>query len=120
MLVILGLVLSLIGRQRPPSSARLELEGASRSLASELQLARSRAIAENRIVAVTVTQTAFARDGAPPQPLPPRITATPPGTILFAPDGSASGGSITLRDGTRVARVSVAWLTGQVAATLLP
>ena len=37
------------------------------------------------------------------------------GDIRFNPDGSSSGGRITLTDGNRVMMVGVDWLTGRVS-----
>jgi ribose transport system permease protein len=34
--------------------------------------------------------------------------------VEFAPDGSSTGGTITLRDGARVVRITIDWLTGRV------
>jgi general secretion pathway protein H len=118
-LAIIGLALGLLGAQPPARSARLELDGAARSLAQSLQLARARAIAENRSVAVTIGSAAYMRDGQAPQPFPPRIKAVETGTIRFAPDGSASGGELTLRGDSGAVQVSVAWLTGRVSTHAL-
>jgi general secretion pathway protein H len=116
-LAVLGLVLGFLGMQRPMRSARLELEGAARALTGALQLARSRAIAENRSVAVTIGPASYAWDGGTPHPLPARIVARDTGTIAFAANGSSSGGAITLQAGDRVAMVTVEWLTGRVSAS---
>src|SRR4051812_48802889 len=82
-LAILGLMLGFLGLQRPMRSTRLELEGAARALAGALQLARSRAIAENRSVAVTIGSMAYSWDDGAPRPLPARIMAREAGTIAF-------------------------------------
>jgi general secretion pathway protein H len=116
-LAVLGLVLGILGMQRPMRSARLELEGAARALTGALQLARSRAIAENRSVALTVDHVSYAWDGGAPHPLPERIVARDSATIAFAANGSSSGGAIALQAGDRVAMVTVEWLTGRVSTT---
>jgi general secretion pathway protein H len=118
-LAIFGLVLGLLGAQPQARSARLELDGTARSLVQSLQLARARAIAENRSVAVTIGPTAHMRDGQAPQPFPPRIKAIETGIIRFAPDGSASGGKLTLHGESGAVQVSVAWLTGRVTTQAL-
>jgi prepilin-type N-terminal cleavage/methylation domain-containing protein len=116
-LAVLGLVLGVLGSQRPMRSARLELDGAARALTGTLQLARSRAIAENRVVAVTIGPASYAYDGGAPQPLPARVVARDVATIAFAANGSSSGGTIALQAGDRVAMVTVEWLTGRVSTT---
>jgi prepilin-type N-terminal cleavage/methylation domain-containing protein len=116
-LAVLGLVLGFLGLQRPTRSARLELEAAARALTGALQLARSRAIAENRSVTVTIGPASYAWDGGVPRPLPARIVARDAATIAFAANGSSSGGAITLQAGERVAMVKVEWLTGRVSTS---
>ncbi|SDB74768.1 general secretion pathway protein H [Belnapia rosea] len=118
-LAILGLVLSLLAAQPPARSARLELDGTARSLVQSLQLARARAIAANHSVAVTISPAGHRRDGQAPQPFPPGIRAIETGIIRFAPDGSASGGALTLRGEGGAVQVSVAWLTGRVTTQAL-
>lgn len=118
-LAILGLVLSLFGAQPSARSARLELHGAARTLVQSLQLARAGAIAGNHSVAVTISPAGYRRDGQAPQSFPPGIKATETGIIRFAPDGSASGGELTLRGEVGAVQVSVAWLTGRVSTQAL-
>jgi general secretion pathway protein H len=60
--------------------------------------------------------------GHPVAPQLPHLPATmavsvqaPPGGIIFAPDGSASGGRVRLGNGASAIVVSIDWLTGRVA-----
>lgn len=113
-MAVLGLVLLLAGLHRPVRGDGLAVDLAARDLAGALQLARSRAIRENRVVAVTLGPAAYSIDGAPPHPLPADLAAAPP-ALLFAPQGGSSGGVIALRSGARARTVRVDWLTGRVS-----
>jgi general secretion pathway protein H len=104
-IAIMGLVMAMVANFRQPHSQWLETQTAARQVAEAMRDARGQAIAEGRPVA----------------PLLPRLPASvamavqaPPGGIVFAPDGSASGGRILLTGGGQIA-VSVDWLTGRVA-----
>lgn len=127
-LVVLGLLVGLVVTRGPMRSAALELRAASSELAQGLRAARARAIALNRPVSLTldVAARSFQVDGAPARLLPPRLdlSATVAGGeaargrlagIAFEPDGSSTGGRITLADGGRHVAVGVNWLTGRVS-----
>jgi general secretion pathway protein H len=127
-LAILGLALALITGYKPPWSSGLGLKGTATELASGLRLARSQAILRNRQVALDVDLTRHryrVGDGAP-QPLPSNLAITlltvsgenrgrTEGNIRFNPDGSSTGGRISLADGQRRIAVGVDWLTGRVS-----
>jgi len=117
-LVILGLALSITAGFIPRRNTGLELTVASENLAGTLRLARSRAIAENGPVIVAVAPdthrvvvNGVARIVAPAIVL----SMTGPGTIRFAPDGSASGGGIRLQGAGSARLVRVDWFTGRVS-----
>ncbi len=104
-IAIMGLVLTMVAGFRQPHSQWLETQTAARQVAEAMRDARGEAITE----------------GHPVAPVLPRLPASvaiavqaPPGGIVFAPDGSASGGRILLTGGGQIA-VSVDWLTGRVA-----
>jgi general secretion pathway protein H len=113
-LVIVGLVLAIVAARGPMHSSRLDVEVAGRDLAGALRLARSRAIAVNRPIAVAIAADRFQIDGMTPQGLPANVAVAGTSEIRFAPDGSSSGGSITLQAANRRITISVNWLTGQV------
>jgi general secretion pathway protein H len=119
-MAILGLVLTLMGTRGPVRSERLDLDGATRDLAGALQLARSRAIVQNRPVAVSLEAAGYSLDAEPPRRLSATIAAADRHSIVFAPNGSSSGGAIMLRAGSRGATLEVAWLTGRVTLAAGP
>jgi general secretion pathway protein H len=105
-IAIMGLVLAMVTSFRQPRSQWLQNQTAARQISEALRDAHGQAIAE----------------GHPVAPLLPHLPATmavsvqaPPGGIVFAPDGSASGGRILLGNGASEIVVSVDWLTGRVA-----
>ena len=126
-LAVLGLALVLITGYRAPWSSALGLTGTAAELASGLRMARSQAIAENRPVAVALDLAGHryrVGDGRL-QPLPVNLSielltvagesrGRTEGDIRFNPDGSSTGGRISLADGRRRIAVGVDWLTGKV------
>jgi general secretion pathway protein H len=119
-IAILGLVLGLVGLRGPTRSARLDLDVAVRELAGSLQLARSRAIVQNRSVEVTLDRSSYSLDGAAPRPLLATVVAANHRTITFSPPGGSSGGIVTLQVGDRRVAVQAAWLTGHVSIVAAP
>jgi general secretion pathway protein H len=111
---------------RGPSTA--DLKAASRTLAAGLRQAQSVAMATRRDATLTldlearefaVTGTEGAR--ALPEGLELKLftaqseaTSESRGSIRFYPDGSSTGGRITVASGERRYLVDVDWLTGRV------
>jgi len=131
-LAILGFALGLVLTHGPVRSAAVETRAAASTIAGNLRLARTRALAEARPVAISI-DPAMHRvqvEGQPPATLPVAVGfnyVDPAGkpvageTVLrFAPDGSASGGAIELVDGNRRAEIGIDWLTGRVRITDKP
>ena len=116
-MAILGAVLGLVGLRGPIRGERLGVDAAARELAGSLQVARSRAIMQNRPVAILVGTASYGLDGEPPRPLPANTMAPAGGLIAFAANGSSSGGTILLQSGDRRATVTVHWLTGRVSVS---
>ena len=117
-LVVLALIGGIVLARGPLRSPTLDLRACARGMAASMRLARADAIAADRDRAFSVD--AAARDygvgDGPRHALPAGVDIegrTAP--ILFHPDGSASGGAVTLADGGRRIAVRVDWLTGQVA-----
>lgn len=126
-LVILALVAAFV----VPSlggGATLELKSAARSLAAGLRLTRNRALNDHRstALALDVVKREFQLPGEQSaRKLPKRIdivlfTARSEqqsgerGSIRFFPDGSSTGGRITLSIDSLRYLVNVDWLTGRV------
>ena len=112
-IVVLGMVAGLVMIKRPWGSAGLDTDATVRSLVDGLRLARSRAITQERDVAVETMPSGFSVDGGSPQLLPPHQALTA-ARVVFLPDGGSTGGSVLLSTGQRRIAVSVSWLTGRV------
>ncbi len=129
-LAILGFALALISGYKPPWSSGLGVRGAAVQLAGGLRLARSEAIARNQRIAFELDLGAngFRVGTGKMQQVPSRLSISlltivgerrdgTTGDIRFNPDGSSTGGRITISDGTRAASVGVDWLSGRVSVT---
>ena len=128
-LVVIGLLTALAVPRFAGVLPGARLEEGARRLAGGLREARSVAVVDNAEVRFTLDGRAgrYAIGGRPgSEPLPggmaiSLVTGTTEvedadaGAIRFFPDGSSTGGLITLRDGERTRRVRVDWLTGRVA-----
>ena len=119
---ILGLVASLIVMRGPARSPALEIRAAAGDVAQALRATRVQAIEQGRPVdfLLDATRHQYVTTGARPRALhaPMNVAITAPARgIGFAPDGSSSGGQITVADAGHTAVVSVDWLTGRVRIT---
>jgi general secretion pathway protein H len=102
---VMGLALALLTGAGRPKSHALEEKAAAQQVAQAMRTARGQAISQGQPVAVVL----------PPLPAWLAVSAeAPAGRIVFAPDGSASGGQIVLDDDGREMTVSADWLTGNV------
>jgi general secretion pathway protein H len=124
-IVILGLAAVLVLAQGPARSAGLEARAAASEVAQTLRLGRAQAIATDRPAAVMLDITAhwLSLDGAPRAFLPAALPlaalmadgSRPRRAVFgFAPDGSATGGTVALGGPGRRILVTVDWLTGRV------
>ncbi len=115
-IAILGLVAGLVLARGPMRSAGLNARSAATLLAGSLRAARSEAIATDQPVAVRIDGPAgLVQIGArPPQRLGAQLVS-PERPIVFAPDGSSSGGQIVVAAGPLRRLVAVDWLTGRVS-----
>ena len=126
-LAILGLALGLIAGYKPPWSRGIGIEATAAELAAGLRLARSEAIVTNRPVAFDLDLVGhrYRVGAAAPRRLPADLSIelltisgearnAREADIRFNPDGSSTGGRISLVDGQRRVAVGVDWLTGRV------
>ncbi len=127
-LVIAGLILAIT----PPLFSRAmpgtQLKGAARQIASALKYARGHAVVSQREARFTldVERRLFSVTGrnkrvSLPESLDYRLftaraerMSDSVGAVRFYPDGSSSGGRVTLAHGERKYHVDIDWLTGQV------
>jgi general secretion pathway protein H len=127
-LTILGLALALIAGYKPPWSRGLGLQASAAEVAAGLRLARSQAILSNRPVLFdldlighryrvgTGTPRSLAADlSLELLTISGEALNDREGNIRFNPDGSSTGGRISLADGRRRIGVGVDWLTGRVS-----
>jgi len=127
-LAVLGLALVLIAGYKPPWSRGLGLRATAAQLAAGLRLARSEAIVNNRPVAFDIDLVGhrYRVGTGTPRGLPADLSLElltisgealngREGDIRFNPDGSSTGGRISLADGRRRIGVGVDWLTGRVS-----
>jgi general secretion pathway protein H len=124
--VIIGLVVGIAVTHGPMRSQGLQTRAAAGSLAQTLRIARAQAIARSQVVSVIIDPAArsFAADRGPVRTLAadmpvvalPGTIPGPHGTFIvrFSPDGSGSGGGVTMGRGARALTISVEWLTGRV------
>jgi general secretion pathway protein H len=125
------LIMALVAAFIVPSlggGAALEVKAAARSLAAGLRQTRNRALNENRsaILALDVSKREFRVPGEQrAHKLPERLDivlftaqseqlSEQRGAIRFFPDGSSTGGRITLSSDRLRYLVDVDWLTGRV------
>ena len=103
------------------------LDSVARTLVTDLRYARSRSQVANVDTDITFDVTAGAyvsRQASIERSLPDSIRLTltvdrrdidgSRGRIVFYPDGSSSGGKVSLRQGNRVMDVTTTWLNGYV------
>ncbi len=124
-LVVLGLMAGLILSRGPMRSPVVDVRAAATDVMEAMRVARARAIAADRPVALTLAKdaTAFRLDDDKPAAFPRGVTAklrfgrAHARALLFLPDGSGSGGTVVLANARARAEVTVNWLTGRIAVT---
>ncbi len=128
-MAILGVALAALAARGPLRSNGLDARAAASEVAQAFRLGRARAIANDRPVPVVLDLPTrrLTVDGTPRLSLPPSFAldvvmedgSVParPAVFVFAPDGSATGGSVGLTLGARHLAVTVDWLTGRVGVT---
>jgi general secretion pathway protein H len=104
-IAVMALVLLLITNYGRPDSHFLEEQATAQHIAQTMRAARGRAIAQGQPVPFILPRV--------PAWLAVSIQA-PKGGIVFAPDGSASGGRVLLDGDGRTIMITADWLTGGV------
>lgn len=128
-LVIGVLLVTLVPPLLSGMSGATELRGAARQLAAGLRNARNEAVTRQReaILTLDLAQRRFAVSGDPREITLPdglalklytarsELLDAATGNIRFFPDGSSTGGAITVSGPKLAYRVNVDWLTGAIA-----
>lgn len=126
-LFIMVLGMGVIGVKLSSGQGPAELKAAAREIASALRHARGRALTnrQDQAVIFDLAENAYQITGVyPPRNIPSSIDVTLDiakadidqngGRVRFFPDGSSTGGRVTLSQGQREERIDINWLTGQV------
>lgn len=126
-LAILALAVALVGVAFGRSSAGFRFDAAVEELALDLREAHARALRSGKDVAlvIDVDTRLYRLQADPPVQLPEtiqlsvvsageRMASSRRPVIAFSPDGSSTGGSITLTLEDRSSTITVDWLTGTV------
>lgn len=128
-MILMLLTLSLVPPLFSSGASGVELKAAARQIAAGLRKARSQAVTSRREAALEldVDQKHFTLLGdKKTYRLPAKVdlslftaeserTGEKTGAVRFFPDGSSTGGRITLTGGKQEYRVDIDWLTGQVS-----
>jgi general secretion pathway protein H len=127
-LFIGALIYALILGVPTRGTSMADLKSASRALASGLRQAQTTAMATRRDALLTLDVEArqFEVTGSEARSLPrglelklftaqAEVKTESRGSIRFYPDGSSTGGRITVGSGERKHEVDVDWLTGRVS-----
>ena len=128
-LLLAGLLYGLAVPMLGTGSTGLDINSASRQLAAGLRKARTVAVTERRetVLTLDVDRRTFSLTGDPKTYSIPKqlelalVTAQSElvhekiGGIRFFPDGTSTGGRITVSSGESKQRVDVDWVTGRVA-----
>jgi len=132
-LAIIGLIVALVPGFMLRSQPRLDIAVAARAIADGLRQARSEAVVRNRsqVFALDVDARVFRAGDRPPvridedialsfQTARSQVLEDGVGQIRFFPDGSSTGGLISVGQGAWQAQVRSDWLTGLVTVDVAP
>lgn len=127
-LLLLGLMYGLAAPMLGAGSTGVDMKAASRQLAAGLRKARGVAVTEQReaVLTLDVEGRRFSVTGDPKIYALPRqlelalftaqseLVREKTGNIRFFPDGTSTGGRVTVSAGESKQEVDVDWLTGRV------
>jgi general secretion pathway protein H len=132
-IAILGLMMVLVTVSGTPVSPAVHARAGAEILAGALRAARSEAVTANRSVAVTLdlARRSYQWGRGPAENLPgdlslslltssDELVSGNTGRIRFNPDGSSSGGRVSIAGGNRTWWVGIDWLSGRVSIAEKP
>ncbi|GJM10125.1 MAG: general secretion pathway protein GspH [Lysobacteraceae bacterium] len=127
-MVIIGLLLALAVTSLSRSISSAEVRTAARDVMAALRYTRGQAIVkrEEKTLDFNLETMAYKAPDRPSRSLPEgvemklltarsELAAENVGSIRFFPDGSSTGGRVTVIAGEREWIVNVGWLTGEIA-----
>lgn len=127
-IVLLAIAMSVVTFSFSKSLDSARIRAASRDLVAALRYTRGQAIVKNeqKVLALDLAKNAYQAPGKPSVSLPEGMvlqlttaeqeqTGATSGGIRFFPDGSSTGGHVSILLGQREWRINVAWLTGDIA-----
>jgi general secretion pathway protein H len=126
-MALVGLLLGLVGTSIYRSMDSVKVRRVSKDVTAALRYTRGQAIItrSEQYLEVNMESRTYQAPGKEPIELPEGVDVTlktaladiidnTTGRIRFFPDGSSTGGRMTLIAGTREWRVNVGWLTGEI------
>ena len=113
-LAILGLISGLVYPALTRSERAGALGGAESAVATALRDGRGQALRQDRpvLVGIGAEGVRVGEGAAVALPASVRLSMVPAAGLLFLPDGSSSGGTVTLSAADRVRRLRVSSATG--------
>lgn len=132
-IVLLAIALTAVTFSFSKSLQSAKIRGASRDLVAALRYTRGQAIVKSKqeVLLLDLDNNSYTAPGKGAVKLPKgmnlrlttaetEVTGGNAGGIRFFPDGSSTGGHISVFQGQREWRVNVAWLTGEIALDEAP
>jgi general secretion pathway protein H len=132
-IVLLALAMTAVTFSFSKSLQSAKIRGASRDLVAALRYTRGQAIVKGKqeVLLLNLDDNSYNAPGKNSIKLPKgmglrlttaetELTGGNSGGIRFFPDGSSTGGHISVFQGQREWRVNVAWLTGDIALDEAP
>lgn len=127
-IVLLAIATAAVTFSFSKSLQAAKVRAASRDLVAALRYTRGQAIVkgEQQVLVLDLEANSYSAPGKPEAKLPDGMTlqlttaenevsGNNRGGIRFFPDGSSTGGHISIFQGRREWRINVAWLTGEIA-----
>ncbi|WP_300622326.1 GspH/FimT family pseudopilin [Dokdonella sp.] len=132
-IVLIAIALTAVTFSFSKSLQSAKIRGASRDLVAALRYTRGQAIVKGKqeVLLLDLDSKSYTAPGKRAVKLPDgmdlrlttaetEVTGGNSGGIRFFPDGSSTGGHISVLQGQREWRVNVAWLTGEIALDEAP
>ncbi len=132
-IAILGLMMVLVTVNGTPVSPATHARAAAQAISGALRSARAQAVTSNRTVqwTIDVAGRTYQSDGASREALPgdlhlellagtEDLATSAVGRVRFNPDGSSSGGRVSIEGGGQTWWVGIDWLSGRVSVVEKP